>query len=108
VVRESPYRKFVEEVKELNLLFSSNSTSDFETDWLDVSRYRKIIIIVRTDKTCEIQLMFSNADAPDYFDSFTAAYGFYKFESDIVAKNLKIKVVHGAAPSNFSLIIYTL
>ena len=108
MVRESPYREFVEEVKELNLLFSSNSTGDFETDWFDVSRYRKIIIIVRTDKTCEIQLIFSNTDVPDYFDSFTAAYGLYKFESDIVAKNLKIKVVHGAAPSNFSLIIYTL
>ena len=108
MARESPYRKFVEEVKELNLLFSSNSTSNFETDWFDVSRYRKIIIIVSTDKTCEIQLIFSNTNAPDYFDSFTAAYGYYMFERDIIAKNLKIGVYHGATPSNFNLIIYTL
>ena len=108
MVRESPYREFVEEVKELNLLYSSTSTSNFESGWIDVSRYRKIIIILSTDKSCEIQLIFSNTNTLDYFKSFTAAYGMYYFESNIYAKNLKIKVTHGATPSNFNLIIYTL
>jgi hypothetical protein len=108
VVRESPYRKFVEEIKELNLLYSSTSTSNFESDWIDVSRYRKIIIIVSTDGSCEIQLIFSNSNSLDYFESFTVAYGKYELESNVYAKNLKIKVIHGTTPSNFNLIVYTL
>ena len=108
MVRKSPYAGFVEEIKELKLLYSSTSTSDFETDWIDVSGYRKIIIIVSTDRTCEIQLIFSNSNNLDYFESFTVAYGKYELESNVYAKNLKIKVIHGTTPSNFNLIIYTL
>jgi hypothetical protein len=105
--REAPHRKYVEEIKELNSVFSSTSTSDFETDFLDVSGYRKVIIIVRTDSTCEVQLIFSD-NTITLYQSFTVAYGTYRIESDVLARNMKIKVVHGSTPTNFNLIIYTL